>query len=43
MSRREATADTQCVRAIREQLHVRETAAERHEVPRAVDVRQDLE
>lgn len=43
MSRREATADTQRVRAIGEQLHERKLAAERREIPGAVDVRQRFE
>ena len=40
---REATADTQRVGPVGEQLHVRKAAAERHEVPRAIHVRHCLE
>ena len=43
MSCREATADTQRIGPVREQLDVRKTAAEWREVPRTVDVRHGLE
>jgi len=43
MSRREATAGTQGIRPVGEQLDVREMSAERDEVPRAVDIRERLE
>ncbi len=43
MSCGEATAEAQRIGPVGEQLDVRETAAERPEIPRAVDVRHGLE